>query len=86
MFLTELAKDAEGNILEKDSLGRLRRDTIGLVDRYNYQMGDNRNYRDGDVYSSIFYKESGNMAPDTVANSNYMYYQGEGPSHNNRPL
>ena len=80
---TELARDAEGNLLEKDSLGRLKIDTIGLVDRYNYQIGDNRNYRDGDIYSSIFYREAENRAPDTVANSSYMYYQGEGEKHTN---
>ncbi|MDR1054626.1 MAG: SUMF1/EgtB/PvdO family nonheme iron enzyme [Prevotellaceae bacterium] len=80
---TELAKDGEGNILEKDSLGRLRRDTIGIVERYNYQVGDNRNFGDGDIYSSVFYKDAVNKVPDTVANSNYMYFQGEGPSHKN---
>lgn len=75
---TELAKDESGAFLPKDSLGRLRRDTIGVVKRFNYQVGDNRNYRDGDIYSSIYFKEAQNRKPDTVANSNYMYFQGVG--------
>ena len=78
---TELSRDAEGNILEKDSLGRLRRDTVGIVNRNNYQVGDNRNYRDGDLASSIFYREMESRKVDTVANSNYVYYQGKGQKH-----
>ena len=74
---TERAKDPEGNALPKDELGRMRVDTVGVVDRYNYQMGDNRNYRDGDIYSSIFYQDAANRLPDSVANSTYMYYQGD---------
>ena len=73
----EAATDAEGNLLPKDELGRIKYDTIGVVDRNNYQIGDNRNYGDGDIYSSIFYSESGDVM-DTVANSKYMYYQGAG--------
>jgi gliding motility-associated lipoprotein GldJ len=76
----ELAKDAEGKVLPKDSLGRMRYDTVGSVDRYNYRVGDNRNYKDGDIGSSIFSNEAGEL-PDTVANSNKMYFQGTGEQH-----
>jgi gliding motility-associated lipoprotein GldJ len=79
----ELAKDEEGNILPKDSLGRMRYDTVGLVNRHNYRMGDNRNYKDGDIGSSIFFGEDGERAPDTVANSNMVYYQGNGEKQEN---
>ncbi|MDR1896153.1 MAG: formylglycine-generating enzyme family protein [Prevotellaceae bacterium] len=72
----ELAKDAEGQIMAKDSLGRMRYDTVGAVDRYNYRVGDNRNYRDGDARSSIFYTNA-EATPDTVANSKWVYYQGD---------
>jgi gliding motility-associated lipoprotein GldJ len=73
----DLAKDAEGNILPKDSLGRMRYDTVGVVDRYNYRIGDNRNYNDGDVVSSISYNEPSEN-PDTVSNSYRVYYPGHG--------
>jgi len=72
----EMSKDAEGNLLQKDELGRMRYDTIGFVDRYNYQVGDNRNFKDGDKASSIFFTED--ASPDSVANSDLVYYQGMG--------
>jgi gliding motility-associated lipoprotein GldJ len=77
----DLAKDAEGKILPKDSLGRMRYDTVGFVNRYNYRVGDNRNYMDGDIGSSIFFKEAGEN-PDTVSNSNRVYFQGYGENQN----
>ena len=53
---TTLVRDEEGNIAEKDSLGRLRRREITpdeAMNRYNYKKADYRNYRDGDYESSI---------------------------------
>lgn len=79
---TELLRDEEGNYLEKDSLGRMRRDTIGFQGdaRYNYQVGDNRNYADGDILSSLDYAQNRELTPKNE-NSNRMYDQGEGQSH-----
>jgi hypothetical protein len=78
----DLSKDAEGNLLQKDSLGRMKYDTVGTVDRYNYRIGDNRNYKDGDVSSSIFYDEASEK-PDTISDSYRVYYQGKGENHEN---
>ena len=53
---TTLVRDEEGNIAEKDSLGRLRRREITpdeAMNRYNYKKADYRNYKDGDYESSI---------------------------------
>ncbi len=53
---TDLARDANGNLLTKDNLGRMQVDTVqdaDVADRYNYQKGDYRNYLDGDLTSSI---------------------------------
>ncbi|OFX38697.1 MAG: gliding motility lipoprotein GldJ [Bacteroidetes bacterium GWE2_40_63] len=53
-----LVKDEEGNIAEKDSLGRLRYREITeeeAIDRRNYLQADNINYLDGDFASSIDY-------------------------------
>ena len=78
---TEIAKDESGTPIPKDNLGKLQRDTIGYVPgRYNYQIGDNRNYRDGDIISSIDGNVNDTIAKD-IANSDRMYYQGEGNSH-----
>ncbi len=53
---TDLRRDANGNVLPKDNLGRLLTDTVKSADvanRYNYQKGDYRNFRDGDMKSAI---------------------------------
>ncbi|MDY0099123.1 MAG: SUMF1/EgtB/PvdO family nonheme iron enzyme [Bacteroidales bacterium] len=53
---TELKRDANGQIVVKDNLGRLAVDTVkdsDVANRYNYQKGDYRNYRDGDLQSAI---------------------------------
>ena len=53
---TDLRRDANGQIVVKDNLGRLVVDTVkdsDVANRYNYQKGDYRNYRDGDLQSSI---------------------------------
>jgi gliding motility-associated lipoprotein GldJ len=54
----ELAKDDEGRIAPKDSLGRLKWEKIDEEDaegRKNYTKADYRDYRDGDFESSIHY-------------------------------
>ncbi|MBN2349696.1 MAG: SUMF1/EgtB/PvdO family nonheme iron enzyme [Bacteroidales bacterium] len=51
-----LVRDEEGNIAEKDSLGRLRYREVTeeeAINRWNYKKADYRNYRDGDYESSI---------------------------------
>lgn len=51
-----LVTDEEGNVAEKDSLGRLRYREITAdeaVNRWNYKKADYRNYQDGDYESSI---------------------------------
>lgn len=65
-------RDAEGNIEEKDSLGRIIWDTVRVVDnlnRRNYRFADNRNYLDGDLESSIYYGDNSKMRTD----QNLMY-------------
>jgi gliding motility-associated lipoprotein GldJ len=52
----QLKKDEEGNIAEKDSLGRLQYVEIPedeAINRWNYKKADYINYRDGDFESSI---------------------------------
>jgi formylglycine-generating enzyme len=72
-----LVKDEEGNVAEKDSLGRLRyrevteAETMG---RNNYSQADYRNYNDGDLQSSISYQRD----DDQAQNSQRMYGQKEG--------
>lgn len=51
-----LVTDEEGNIAEKDSLGRLKYREISTeeaINRWNYKKADYRNYNDGDYESSI---------------------------------
>ncbi len=53
-----LVRDEEGNVAEKDSLGRLRYREITeeeAMNRDNYNHSDYRNYKDGDYESSINY-------------------------------
>lgn len=53
---TQLKRDEEGNIAEKDSLGRLQYVEVPeeeAINRWNYKKADYRNYRDGDHESSI---------------------------------
>ncbi len=79
---TDLARDENGNILPKDSLGRMIYDTVGYTPgRNNYQVGDNRNYNDGDVLSSIYYEENNIVKPETKATSTRMYNQGSGSNN-----
>jgi gliding motility-associated lipoprotein GldJ len=71
-----LVRDEEGNIAEKDSLGRLRYREITeeeAIDRRNYQKADNINYLDGDFASSLDYS---NEDASRVRGSNRMYDTG----------
>jgi len=73
-------RDEDGNIAEKDSLGRIRYRNITdaeAVDRVNYQTSDNINYLDGDIRSRI--ESDWNM--EDKKGSAGMYYQGKGEKH-----
>ncbi len=75
---TDLSRDANGNVLTKDDLGKMRVDTVNDVDvanRYNYQKGDYRNYRDGDYLSTI--ETSGEWKSDLNEGTKKMYIQDE---------
>lgn len=75
---TDLKRDANGNLLTKDELGRMQIDTVNdadVADRYNYQKGDYRNYMDGDKLSSI--QSSKDWSNDDGFNSSQMYIQNE---------
>jgi len=74
-------RDEEGNIAEKDSLGRLRyrnQKDDELVGRENYKTADNRNYHDGDVESSIVSDYTWNNPEHQAKGSSRMYVQGRG--------
>ncbi|MDD4644800.1 MAG: SUMF1/EgtB/PvdO family nonheme iron enzyme, partial [Bacteroidales bacterium] len=71
-------KDAEGNIVEKDSLGRIPRRMMTAEEnmkRTNYKRSDNRNYRDGDAQSSLALKAG---EEDNAKSTGEMYFQGSG--------
>jgi gliding motility-associated lipoprotein GldJ len=74
---TDLRRDANGQVVAKDRLGRLYIDTVKpteVANRYNYRKGDYRNYRDGDRKSSIGGTEDwGAPDEDLVENSMRMY-------------
>jgi len=56
----KLVRDENGEIAQKDSLGRLRYEEIGeeeAAGRRNYSKADYKNYMDGDLQSSIEYSE-----------------------------
>jgi len=75
---TDLKRDANGNLLTKDELGRMQVDTVNdadVADRYNYQKGDYRNYLDGDKLSSI--QSSKDWSSEDGFNSSQMYIQNE---------
>ncbi|MBE9468321.1 MAG: SUMF1/EgtB/PvdO family nonheme iron enzyme [Bacteroidetes bacterium] len=73
VFKTQI-RDDEGNIAQKDSLGRIQwRDVTEAesIDRRNYSKSDNINYLDGDYESSIEY---GNEDATKGSGSNRMYH------------
>jgi sulfatase modifying factor 1 len=74
---TDLKRDANGQVVEKDRLGRLIIDTVKPADvatRYNYRKGDYRNFRDGDKKSGLDGAEW-NMPDDNTETSDRMYSQ-----------
>ena len=71
-----LVRDEDGNIAEKDSLGRLRwRDVTEAeaIDRVNYQKAYYKNYLDGDHISSVGFADE----DDRKIDSQRMYSQGD---------
>jgi formylglycine-generating enzyme len=76
---TDLRRDANGQVVQKDKLGRLLIDTVkpkDVAQRYNYRKGDYRNYRDGDKKSSIESSEW-QASEDNIETSKRMYAQSE---------
>ncbi len=67
VFVT-LETDEEGNVAEKDSLGRLRYRPVTeeeAINRWNYKKSYYKNYRDGDYESSVI--DGANWALDAPA-------------------
>jgi formylglycine-generating enzyme len=76
---TDLKRDANGQVVQKDRLGRLIIDTVkpqDVAQRYNYRKGDYRNYRDGDKKSGIDAAEW-SAAEDNTETSQRMYAQSD---------
>jgi gliding motility-associated lipoprotein GldJ len=74
---TDLKRDANGQVVQKDNLGHLKIDTVKPSDvstRYNYRKGDYRNYRDGDKKSGLDVSEWA-QPEDDKENSQRMYAQ-----------
>ena len=74
---TDLRRDANGNVVQKDKLGRLIVDTVkpkDVAQRYNYRKGDYRNYKDGDKKSGLEAADW-QAAEDPTENSQRMYAQ-----------
>jgi gliding motility-associated lipoprotein GldJ len=71
-----LERDEEGNVMEKDSLGRLKTRPVTEAEATQkwrrYNKADYRNYMDGDYASSIDY---GNADADKSPGSGRMYSQ-----------
>lgn len=77
-----LVRDEEGNVAEKDSLGRLRYREVSneeAIDRRNYQTADNINYLDGDFESSLDYS---NEDASREPGSKRMYFTGKDRTDN----
>jgi formylglycine-generating enzyme len=75
---TDLRRDANGQVVQKDKLGRLIVDTVKDADvatRYNYRKGDYRNYKDGDIQSSIPLTGGWTETNDGTTGSQRMYAQ-----------
>lgn len=82
VFKTKV-RDADGVIVEKDSLGRVKwRDMTEeeSMNRVNYHQADNINYRDGDLKSSVV--EGGDWLTANYEDGTAgMYYPGKGPKN-----
>jgi formylglycine-generating enzyme len=75
---TDLRRDANGAVVQKDRLGRLIIDTVkdaDVANRYNYRKGDYRNYKDGDIPSSIPLTGEWTATEDNTKGSQRMYAQ-----------
>ena len=67
--------DEEGNVAEKDSVGRLKYVTQKdeeLVNRRNYKKGNEKNYQDGDSISLAYY----DYAKSTLVSDKARVYKG----------
>ncbi len=76
MFTTPLL-DEEGNLAQKDSLGRMRnrlQTDAELATRENYRTADNRNFNDGDLQSRIS-NDINWQSTEGDAGTSDMYYQ-----------
>lgn len=76
---TNVAKDEQGFIMEKDSLGRISRAKVSSEEsahRKNYRRADNINYLDGDMQSLVNSNDWLNQAEENSA-TNGMYAYGE---------
>jgi gliding motility-associated lipoprotein GldJ len=76
---TDLRRDANGLVVQKDNLGRLIIDTVkpqDVAQRYNYRKGDYRNYKDGDKKSGIEQSEW-TLPEDNKETSQRMYSQSD---------
>jgi formylglycine-generating enzyme len=66
---TKLVTDEEGNIAQKDELGRLQREPIDEQDAFrtpNITEADNIDYLDGDQRSSIYYDTDDQFGDDRM--------------------
>jgi sulfatase modifying factor 1 len=77
-----LVRDEEGNVAEKDSLGRLRYRPVTeaeSINRWNYKKAYYKNYRDGDYESSVIDGDDWTIdADDQSLTSDRMYSQQAG--------
>ena len=72
------ARNEDGSVAEKDSLGRLQYVEITpdeAAGRHNYQKADNRNYKDGDVTSSLKPEGGSDWNTDNPTGAGSMYSQ-----------
>ncbi len=80
-IFTTKERDADGNIVQKDSLGRIIYRNVTdeeSMNRDNYKKSDNINFIDGDVRSSILLAGGDSWVdPAEKAGSDRMYRQGK---------
>jgi len=76
---TNIKRDADGRIAQKDSLGRIPRVPINSADvaqRNNYRKANNINYKDGDFQSTIASDWNNASKSDLKNTTNKMYEYG----------
>ena len=74
---TDLRRDANGQVVQKDKLGRLVVDTVkdaAVANRFNYRKGDYRNHLDGDTKSGL--DPTWMDSDESGKGTNRMYTQG----------